>query len=222
MVEDLELIARATSPDESGKDRISAAPVIPPRGILPLRSAWQTAFPGTGCALCVLATWREPPLRPILRGVTDAKHLYLAADDFVNRDVGPWGKDQLAGVLRQTDPAGIRKFLQGGRCSGRRFAPHGGPPRGYLCGCTRRYAPDRLRPWPSTEPASRSKHALDAGDNVVVSEQLAAAGRGTAFLDSLDEAGIIFKHSVHGFDNELRGRPAGARGEILEPGFLLR
>ncbi len=53
-------------------------------------------------------------------------------------------------------------------------------------------------------------------------EQLAAARRGTAFLDGLNEAGIVFKYAVHGFDNELRGLAAGAPGEILEPGFLLR
>jgi len=36
----------------------------------------------------------------------------LVVDDFVNRDVGPRGKDQLAGVFRQSNPAGIRKFPQ--------------------------------------------------------------------------------------------------------------
>jgi hypothetical protein len=66
------------------------------------------------------------------------------------------------------------------------------------------------------------KHSLDAGNDFVMFEQLAAAGGGAAFLDGLDEPGIVFEHPVNGFLNELRGISAGARGEVLEPGFLLR
>jgi hypothetical protein len=66
------------------------------------------------------------------------------------------------------------------------------------------------------------KQAFDASDNFVMFEQVATAGRGAAFLDGLDEPGVVFKHAVHGFYNELCGLSAGARGEVLEPGLLFR
>jgi hypothetical protein len=59
-----------------------------------------------------LLEWK--PSRPILRGVPDTKHMHLVADDFVNRDIGPWGKDQLAGVLGQAYPSDVRKLPQSG------------------------------------------------------------------------------------------------------------
>jgi len=53
-------------------------------------------------------------------------------------------------------------------------------------------------------------------------EQVATAGRGAALLDGLEEPGVVFKHAIHGFHNELCGLSAGSRGEVLEPGLLFR
>jgi hypothetical protein len=58
------------------------------------------------------------------------------------------------------------------------------------------------------------KHAFDASDDFVMFEQLATAGRSPAFLDCLDEPGVVFQHAVHGFDDELRGVPASAAGKV--------
>jgi hypothetical protein len=64
---------------------------------------------------------RERPktsrLRPILRGVADTKHLHLVVDDFVNRNIRPGRKDELAGVLGQANPPGTGKFPQAGDAS---------------------------------------------------------------------------------------------------------
>jgi hypothetical protein len=42
------------------------------------------------------------------------------------------------------------------------------------------------------------KHALDAVDYFSMFEQLASAGRGPAFLDCLDEPGVVFQHPIRG------------------------
>jgi hypothetical protein len=72
------------------------------------------------------------------------------------------------------------------------------------------------------EPSSGLNHALDACDDFGVFEQLAAACGSPAFLDSLDEPGVVFRHPVYGFHDELRGVPTGSLGKVMEPGFLLR
>ena len=52
--------------------------------------------------------------QPILCGMTDAKHLHLVVDDFINTNIGPGRKHQLAGVLGQADAPDVRKFPQAG------------------------------------------------------------------------------------------------------------
>jgi hypothetical protein len=153
--------------------------------------------------------------------MADAKHLYLVVDNFVYRDVGPRGEDQFTGILRQADPALVREFPQAGDRLINGFAPRAGPRQGYLCECSRLCAPDRQRPWSSTEPASGLKHALDAGDDFGMFEQLAPASRSPAFLDCLDEPGVVFQHPVHGLHDELRGLSTGAVSKVVKTGFLL-
>jgi hypothetical protein len=53
-------------------------------------------------------------------------------------------------------------------------------------------------------------------------KQLASTGCGAAFLDRLDEPGVVFQHPVHRFDYELCGVAAGAAGEVLETGLFVR
>ena len=51
-------------------------------------------------------------LWPILRSVADTKNLDLIADNFVDCDVGPRSKHELAGILRQSDSSAVRKCAQ--------------------------------------------------------------------------------------------------------------
>ena len=53
------------------------------------------------------------PLRPILRCVSNAEHLYLAFDDFVNDNIGPRRKHQLRGMFRPADAPSVgQRFKQ--------------------------------------------------------------------------------------------------------------
>jgi hypothetical protein len=44
---------------------------------------------------------------PVLGGVTDAKHLYLVPEDFIDRYVGPRREDELAGIFGPPNAATI-------------------------------------------------------------------------------------------------------------------
>lgn len=137
--------------------------------------------------------------------MTDAKHLHLVVDDFINSNIGPARKHQFAGVLGQADAPDVRKFPQAGDVLINGFGQRAGRQRDYLFGCTRQYAPSRRRPWWSTECASGLKHVLDAGNNFVMFEQFATSRRGASFLDSLDKPSVILEHAIHSFLDKLRG-----------------
>jgi hypothetical protein len=52
-------------------------------------------------------------------------------------------------------------------------------------------------------------------------EQFATAGCGATHLDSLDEVGVIFEHSVNGFLDELRWILARAGRNLSQPDFFV-
>jgi hypothetical protein len=63
-----------------------------------------------------------------LRRVADAKNEDLVVDDFVDRDVGPWRKDQFAGTLYQPGPSDVGEAPQTGDAlvNGSRHSPRNG------------------------------------------------------------------------------------------------
>ncbi len=58
-------------------------------------------------------------------------------------------------------------------------------------------------------------------DHLVMIEQFATAGCGATHLDSLDEVGVIFEHSVNGFLDELRWILARAGRNLSQPDFFV-
>jgi hypothetical protein len=64
-----------------------------------------------------------PRLRPILRCVANAEHLYLAFDKFVNNDIGPRRKHQLTGMFRPARCALCWVAFQAALCLCKWFGP---------------------------------------------------------------------------------------------------
>jgi hypothetical protein len=54
-----------------------------------------------------------------------------------------------------------------------------------------------------------------------VVQQCASAGVGSAFLDGLEELGILFQHVIDGFFNKRRSILTRASGKVAKEGFLI-
>ncbi|HXB74709.1 MAG TPA: hypothetical protein VNY05_41120 [Candidatus Acidoferrales bacterium] len=53
-------------------------------------------------------------------------------------------------------------------------------------------------------------------------QEFAPAGGGPPYLNGLNEARVIFKHTFNGFLYELGGCLAGTYGGVPKPGFCAR
>jgi hypothetical protein len=68
----------------------------------------------------------------------------------------------------------------------------------------------------------RAKHTLDALYYLFMVQQIATAGSCASFFYCRDEMRVILQQPVHGFLNHVGGLFAGACGELMNLGFLLR
>ena len=70
------------------------------------------------------------------------------------------------------------------------FTPYAVHRRDWLCEYIRR-------------TALEAKGLFDSGHDLVMVHQVPTPGGGSAILNGFNETGIVFKHAVNGFDDEL-------------------
>jgi hypothetical protein len=63
---------------------------------------------------------------------------------------------------------------------------------------------------------------IDACDDFVMLQEIAAAGGGETLLNGVNEFGFVFKVTVHGILHDLLGIFACAGGDLTETAFLFR
>ncbi|HXM40688.1 MAG TPA: hypothetical protein VN924_05515 [Bryobacteraceae bacterium] len=150
------------------------------------------------------------------------QHMYLVFDNFVDSNIGPRGKHKRSGVVGQPYSSTVRKSaeLSNGSVNPLCYLLRGG---GVIFADPLNDAGEVVgRIGRPLEPASCTKHLLDALDHFVMLQQIATARGRSALFHGRNEMFVVFQHPVNRLLNYLRGAFADAGCGLLQTGLFFR